>query len=237
MAMAWRAVRIARSLLPKGAFNNRAGLPPAILAREQYPRWQNLYIDAGVGNLIESGQAIVEQQRGIPPSEDIVLQHAILAKVTQTVGGAVCSKIASLTLGILTTTAQPETRVAQVWHNSDHEFLLVGYGNSPWIVADPWPHRSYITPLAYNAFKADGIERHNRVTIHKKCREPFGVIFRDPAVQKVLFSTQSEMGRPSKADRETLHSYGQPTNLERAFPGHEEWLAATGAEWGPDSFR
>jgi hypothetical protein len=236
MAMAWSAVRRARKLLPKGAFNNRAGLPKKILREEQYPKWQNLFIDMNVGELIGIGANIVANQRGIPPEEDFVLQHAILARVTAAVGGAVCSKIATLTLGILTATALPGTRVAQVWHNSDHEFLLVGYGNSPWIVADPWPHNSYITPLSHNLFRDDNIERHNRVTIHKKCREPFGVIFRDPVVEKALESTRRKMGAPSEKDKETLHSYGQDTNLERTFPGYQEWLAATGEQWGPNSF-
>jgi hypothetical protein len=237
MEMAFDAVRLARMRLPKGAFNNRGGLPKKILKEEQYPKWQNLFIDMSVGNLIESGLNIVANQRGIPPEEDFVLQHAILAKVTAAVGGAVCSKIASLTLGLLTAIAEPGTRVAQVWHNSDHEFLLVGYKDSPWIVADPWPHNSYVTPLRYNQFRADNIERHNRVTIHQKCRVPFGVIFKNEVVEKVLDYTTRQVGKPAEGDKETLHSYGQDTNLEKGFRGYQDWLAATGEQWGPNSFR
>jgi hypothetical protein len=235
--MAYYAVRSAREMLPLGPLNNREDLHPDILRRERYPRWIDTLIDLQMEAFVANGNDIVQHRRRIPPGEDFVLQQACLAHAVWRYGGGVCSKIAALTLGILTKEAEPGTRLAQVYHQLNHEFVLVAYGDSPWIVADPWTHNSYVIPLDYCSFgEEDEITRHMFVTVHRKSRHMFGVTLNLQRFASIMDRTEREMPAKDETFESTFMNFGEEDNLERRFRGADNYLAANARQWGPRVF-
>jgi len=239
MDMAFRAVRSAREILNKGPFNNRGGLPADILGRERYPRWQDTLVEEQLGELMANANNIVNGQRNIPPQEDFLLQQACLGHLTAHARGGVCSKIASLTLGILTLDADPGTRVAQVYHNLNHEFVMVAYGNSPWIVADPWVHNSYNVPMNRCNFGDEArIVRNMFMIVHRPCRYAFGVDINFQEFNRIREQVRRRLNReypPDPSFYQMGQDFQQDDNL-RAARDSEYPLAADRTQWGPGVF-
>ena len=60
-------------------------------------------------------------------------------------------------------------------HAEDHSFSLVSYGNSPWLVCDPWVAEPYVLPLEENWCKADGITAWSELRVYRRLEHHFGL--------------------------------------------------------------
>jgi hypothetical protein len=90
-----------------------------ILARPKHnPAWWNQVVDA-------SAEAALKQLKSkFPDVPEFKLAAACLARATAEVGGGVCSKMATLTAGVLTDKAATRQRDQQVYSSFDHEFVV-----------------------------------------------------------------------------------------------------------------
>lgn len=198
---AW-ATKATRNMLTQGAFNavfplhpddnpddapanfHDADHAPSYLTGEVSPKHlydisEDMFMDLSVEKLWAG--AIVREIVSTLPRDPLV---QLLARFygTVTARGGVCSMMSAVTAAMASLTAYPVefdganyTELLICSHGADHSFVVVGYGNSPWIVADPWVAEPYIIPLEDNYFNQDGIKLYQHVCIGKRFTVPFGI--------------------------------------------------------------
>lgn len=201
-AVATWATKATRYMLSKGAFNavfplhdddNPDDAPanfgdenhaPSYLTGTVSPKYlydiaENMYMDLSVEKLV-SGGFIRSVVNTLP--RDPLVQLLSRFYGTATAGGGVCSMMSSVVTAMASKAAYPVeydgvncTEVMICTHGADHSFAVIAYGNSPWIVADPWVAEPYIIPLEDNYFKENGIEIYQHICFGKRFETAFGI--------------------------------------------------------------
>lgn len=77
--------------------------------------------------------------------------------------------------GNSTSERKPKLCILNVSHALNHSFCLVSFGNSPWIVCDPWPWIPYIIPLEDNWFTEKDIDSWQLIEVRAPVKDPFGL--------------------------------------------------------------
>ena len=119
---------------------------------------------------------------------------------TITAQGGVCSMISAVTAGMASMASYPIEYDAEHYtdliiatHGADHSFVVISYGNSPWIVADPWVAEPYIIPLEENYFDEAGIKTYQHICFGKRFKTPFGIpLMQGPWKREALDSAAIE---------------------------------------------
>ncbi|MFO1423129.1 MAG: hypothetical protein U1F70_05675 [Candidatus Competibacteraceae bacterium] len=237
--LALAAVRQARSLLPNGPYNNRAGLPEKIRNRAEHPLTED-----GRGDFIwQDGMDLLEEKPGDPNRlfdqtrmaklpDGLVRALSLMAASTIKMEGGVCEKFSSVVLGILSTTAPPGTEALKVAWSGDHHYVVVRYGTSQWYVADPWPHNAYVQPWADNYFERASTENYTRLTVHAPVEDMYGVVFDHNELENSKKAASREVPY-TRTDGQFDHNWGQRDNLPRGVAVPPRGILAAGEEdWG-----
>lgn len=170
MGIAARAVRCVRKMLPSGAFNNQ------MLIDGEYQYLTNNVAPKWLAARAETMYVALAYQKDQP--RDTVTQMAARSLATRTVKGGVCSLMTYLTAGYLTTIAKQGTRIVTVFDASfDHEYVVLYYGTSPYVVADPWVGTSYVCLWDDCCFPPDHISVHTLMELEETLSVPYGVEF------------------------------------------------------------
>jgi hypothetical protein len=240
--MARDAVRYARFTLTKGAFNNqmRINNKNQYLTDNVSPRWL-----AARAETLFTALAYPNDN-----AKDFVTQMAARSLATLTVGGGVCSLMAYVTAGFLTTSAKDDTKIAVVFDgNFDHEYVVVCYGESPWVVADPWVGTTYSCLWEHCYFPQDAVTVTTDIEICRKVSVPFGVEFSDaeirtatrqakldpvPEKEKLAADKQALADRKKYSWFHMDHAYAHPSNVADLQQGKYQRLGpvATPDMWG-----
>lgn len=170
MGIAARAVRYVRTMLPLGPFNNQMLINGEYkyLTNNVAPKWLNARAETMYVSL-----AFRDDQ-----PRDTVTQMAARSLATLTVKGGVCSLMAYVTAGYLTTIARQGTKIVTVFdRHFNHEYVVLCYGTSPYVVADPWVGRSYVCCWDDCSFPPDKINVHTLMEIEETLKFPYGVEF------------------------------------------------------------
>jgi hypothetical protein len=177
-----------REMLPRGPFNNFGGLSDTVREKQcvpisnpddpdgpgrmvHVPGWWNQVVD------VVAGTAVEQLKETMPEVPEFMLSAACLARATREVGGGVCSKMATLTAGILSTRLPPGSEIAQVFHKADHEFVVAKLPDSRWFVVDPWCHEPTVVPFVDCLFDPEGVTKFISMKVTKTAPEgePFGI--------------------------------------------------------------
>lgn len=241
--MARDAVRYARFTLTKGAFNNqmRINNKNQYLTNNVSPRWL-----AARAETMFTALAYKDDN-----ARDFVTQMAARSLATRTVGGGVCSLMAYVTAGFLTTNAKDGTHIAVVFDGEfDHEYVVVRYGGSPWVTADPWVGTSYSCLWDHCYFPRDAVTVTTEIEICRKVSVPFGVEFLDAEVRRATNEAKLNQAVPENqklaTDKQDLrdkkkyswfhmdNAYAHPTNVADGQRGKYERLGpvVTPEMWG-----
>jgi len=195
-----KAVILARSLLPLGAFNNRGGVQPEPATWSSNPGADMQRVEALAASVLGESTDFL----------DALVSNA--ASVRQ-IGGGVCSLIGALTAGILTIIAKPETEIILGSSSMDHTFCVISYKKCHWICADPWPLVSYPCRWAgsYFGLQAGPFDYYLKIDIHKPVLIPFGVaaVSGSSLAPTTVATAASQLGQVSG---EIGHPYGHLTN-------------------------
>ena len=237
--LALTAVRQARSLLPKGPYNNRAGLPENIRNRAEHPLTED-----GRGDFIwQDGMDLLEEKPGDPNRlfdqthmaklpDGLVRALSLMAASTIKMEGGVCEKFSSVVLGILSTIAPPGTEALKVAWSGDHHYVVVRHGTSQWYVADPWPHNAYVQPWADNYFERAGTENYTKLIVHAPVEDMYGVVFDHNELENSKKAASREVPY-TRTDGQFDHNWGQRDNLPRGAAAAPRGILAAGEEdWG-----
>ena len=101
-----------------------------------------------------------------------------------TVSGGVCSMISAVVAGLASLNAYPVeytgepndyTEILVCYHGADHSFCVIGYRDSPWIVADPWVAEPYVLPWEENYFDRAGVQSYQSICVRHRFGIPWGV--------------------------------------------------------------
>jgi hypothetical protein len=222
-------VKEVRGLLPLGPFNNRGGLPQEVQERSEFPRWSNFLVDVMTNLAVEQ---IARFYPDFDPQSQIAA--ACKAEAVKRVGGGVCSMIATLCSGLLTTTAPPGTEIRQVYHNFDHEFVIIKVGGSRWFVVDPWPMNAKTIPFVDCSFKPEGVTNYLSITVEEPAPkdQPFGIDVSVLNWDRIEEQAKRELGKPSKNDTQMSHTYTHTDNVSEPGDWHEDWQAGGSGDWG-----
>jgi hypothetical protein len=225
MDIASRAVRYVRSQLPRGAFNNQMNIRGQYkyLTNNVAPKWLAARAETMYVSLAYRG----EQPR------DTVTQMAARSLATLTVGGGVCSLMTYVTAGYLTTIAKRGTKIVAVFDSSfDHEYVVLYYGTSPYVVADPWVGTSYVCLWDHCYFPPDDASVHTRMEIGETLDVPYGVPFTEQEVR-----TAKRIGDINLIDnppqKEKLAANKQSLDQRGTYP----WFHMDGAYAHPDNIK
>ncbi len=242
MNIAAEAVRYVRSQLPKGAFNNQM----KIRGRYQYltnnvsPKWL-----AARAETMYASLAFKEDQ-----PKDTATQMAARSLATRTVGGGVCSLMTYVTAGYLTTVAKRGTKIVTVFDGSfDHEYVVLFYGTSPYVVADPWVGTSYACLWDHCYFPPKDVSVHTRMEVGETLTVPYGIEFAKHDVENAKRAANINL-LASPPKRETLDvgsqgldkrqkyswfhmdgAYAHPENIKSAFKGRYQPVVGP-EQWG-----
>jgi hypothetical protein len=213
--LALRVVRTVRPLLYRGPYNNRVALPDDVRQRTEYPRFENLVVDETLAEALTGppGNLYGEGMDNQPGEE--IMSLAVYADAVRTSQGGVCAKIAALSLSVLSRDAEPGTVACKIFHNRDHEFVVVRYGNSRWYVVDPWVHYSFVLPWQRCYFEQAGTVNHVRLSVYSAVEVPFGVVLNQPVIQATTLRMRVAAGVPAPQDRSFPggHAWGQRHNI------------------------
>lgn len=98
------------------------------------------------------------------------------------VQSGVCNMVSAVAMGIASLSATPGAfdpakplTILRVSHVGKHSFCLLSYGQSPWIVVDPWCAEVYTCPVEHNAFGPEGIRAYTQIDFFKRFDHPFGI--------------------------------------------------------------
>lgn len=225
MDIAARAVRYVRSQLPRGAFNNQMNIRGQYkyLTNNVAPKWLAARAETMYVSLAYRG----EQPR------DTATQMAARSLATLTVGGGVCSLMTYVTAGYLTTIAKRGTKIVAVFDSSfDHEYVVLYYGTSPYVVADPWVGTSYVCLWDDCYFPPDDVSVNTRMEIGETLNVPYGVEFTKQEIRTANHIADINLiGNPPK--RETLAVASQSLDQKLKFP----WFHMDGAYAHPDNIK
>ena len=231
------AIAAVRKMLPKGPFNNRGDLDENIKLREPYPDYSNALILAMSGEAFEQLQPLMEKELGhkLAPEELVKLSSVCKSEATKRVGGGVCSMIATMTTCMLTSMAQPGTEICQVCSEfSDHEYVIIKYGTSRWMLVDPWTLTSHVVPFSDALFGPGGVSKYFKVTVDEQAEDgkPFGI---DPSLvdwDAIEQKMRKEFGPPDDNYGEMAKNFSNPTNMRFKSAGMEDYEAAGATAWG-----
>jgi hypothetical protein len=247
MAIAARAVRYVRKMLPFGAFNNQMLINGEYkyLTQNVAPKW----LAARAETMYVSLAYREEQPR------DTVTQMAARSLATRTVKGGVCSLMTYVTAGYLTTIARQGTKIVTVFDKQfDHEYVVLYYGTSPYVVADPWVGKSYVCLWGDCSFPPDHVSVHTLMEIEETLSAPYGVEFptqevriarrigdidlivNPPENQKLLDLDKQSLDKKNKYSWFHMDSaYAHPDNIKpnarkkyKSVVEPEEWGNAVG---------
>lgn len=134
--------------------------------------------------------------------------------------------------------------ILNVSHIIDHSFCLVSFGDSPWMVCDPWPEEPYILPFEKNYFDnknsyfdkdkqtntARGIKSWQLITVIAPVEDPFGLPLMRAWDEEALTNEDAEVEglsiTPKIIDlalaRYSIASQGDPTETEPPFQWDED---------------
>lgn len=225
MGIAAQAVRYVRSQLPRGAFNNQMKI------RGQYKYLTNNVAPKWLAARAETMYASLAY-RGEEP-RDTATQMAARSLATLSVGGGVCSLMTYVTAGYLTTIAKRGTKIVTVFDSSfDHEYVVLYYGTSPYVVADPWVGTSYACLWDDCYFPPNDVSANTRMEIGETLIAPFGVAFTEQEVRTAKSVADINLiGNPPK--RETLAVASQSLDQKSKF----SWFHMDGAYAHPENIK
>ena len=214
-----QALTLARKLLPNGPLNNRLGgvLPSTVLNRLTYPRaeyWRAFHI---AGALSELDEITSLDFSGLDYASNDLLQSLTMAYAVKQIGGGVCSQIASLTGGILSTIAPSGTQFCMLAHNADHQFCVVAYNTSTWFIVDPWTHYSSVIPWADGYFNQSGVVQHIHATISEPVADMYGFKFDSTMLQNIADDFDTVF-TPTNSDKEVASPWGHSSNVAACYP-------------------
>lgn len=219
--VARKAVRYARRVLPKGAFNNqmRIGGQWRYLTGKDAPKVWAARVETMFAELAYPN----DQEK------DFITQMAARSLATRTVGGGVCSMLTYVTAGWLTMNAKRGTKIATVFDDQfNHEYCVVYYGLSPWVVADPWVGTSYCCDWRDCYFPREAIAVTTLTEVGVPVSVPFGVEFEDGVVQAAR--RKARVDEPVGA-RDQLPAPHQDLAYKDRYP----WFHMDGAYGHPDN--
>ena len=181
MALAAEAVCYVRSQLPLGPFNNvlKIGSQRKYLTNNISPRWL-----AARAETMYTALAFHDDQ-----PRDTITQLAARSLATRTVGGGVCSMMATVTAGYLTTKAKKGTVILIVFDARwNHEFVVLFYGRSQYVVADPWVGSPYVCFWNETCFPPPRSSSciYTQIEIKEPLEVPYGVVFSEQQVQMAI---------------------------------------------------
>ena len=234
VAIAQRVLGEVRGSMPRGAFNNFEGLPPEVLERqnkpgtnEHAPNWWNNVVDQA------AGLALAQLKDRLPEVNAYKLQMACLARATKEVGGGVCSKMAMVTTGALTTALPPGSEIAQVFCGYDHEFVIARTPGSRWFVVDPWCHAPLVVPAVDCYFEPSSVTNWISVSVVETAPPelPFGIDV-ETGVDWPAIVLEAQRSVPEEFPlRNPGHEFQQPNNVRDG--GFDPALRGVAAdEWG-----
>jgi len=226
LSIAARAVRYVRKMLPFGAFNNQ------MLINGEYRYLTNNVAPKWLAARAET-MYVALAYRGEQP-RDTVTQMAARSLATLTVKGGVCSLMTYVTAGYLTTIARQGTTIVTVFDKRfDHEYVVLCYGESPYVVADPWVGKSYVCLWDDCSFPSNHVSVYTRMEIEEPLRVPYGVEFLAQEVRTAkivgdigLISNPPENQKLPDPDKQSLDrkdqyqwfhmesAYAQPDNIQ-----------------------
>lgn len=220
--LAKQCVRHARRALPKGTFNNQMEVDG-----------QMKYLTDGAAPKVLASRAetMFAELSGLNAGKpkDHITQMAARCLATMTVGGGVCSLLTYVTAGFATMLGKRGTKIAAVFDSDfNHEYCVLYYGTSPWIVADPWVGTSYAVPWKHGFFPQDAIHMTIRMEIAQTMSEPFGIEFADREVQAAIKA--AKVDKPIDR-RDVLHPSKQGLGQRHKY----QWFHMDGAYAHPDN--
>jgi hypothetical protein len=234
VAMAQGVLTRVRADLPRGAFNNYVGLPADVQRRQNKPGtdthapgWWNSVVDIAAG--IAAGQLAPS----MPEVNAHKLQLACLARASKAVGGGVCSKMATMTAGALTTAMPPGSEIVQVFSGVDHEFVIARAPGSRWFVVDPWPESPLTVPFVDCDFGPDTIQKFIAINVTERAPEnrPFGI----DVETGVDWRAVVEAAKTQVSDDQPLtlgHEFRQPSNVDNLDGFAPELRSIGRRNWG-----
>jgi hypothetical protein len=225
MDIAAQAVRYVRRQLPRGAFNNQMEIQGQYkyLTKNVAPKWLAARAETMYASLAYRGEK----------PRDTATQMAARSLATISVGGGVCSLMTYVTAGYLTTIAKRGTKIVTVFDNSfDHEYVVLYYGTSPYVVADPWVGTSYVCFWHECYFPPKDVSVNTRMEIGESLSVPYGVEFTDQEVR-----TAERIGEINLIDNppknQILALAKQGLDQKKKFP----WFHMDGAYGHPDNIK
>ncbi|MEN6319295.1 MAG: hypothetical protein ABFD82_11140 [Syntrophaceae bacterium] len=225
-SIAAQAVRYVRSQLPRGAFNNqmKIGASYKYLTNNVAPKWLAARAETMYNSLAF--------RRGDQP-RDTITQMAARSLSTITVGGGVCSLMAYVTAGYLTTIAKRGTKIVTVFDGEfNHEYVVLYYGTSPYVVADPWVGTSYTCLWGHCYFPPESIHANTLMEIGETLEIPYGVEFTE---QEVLTAKRiaGVDGIDNPPAKEKLDPSKQSLDQKKKYP----WFHMDGAYGHPNNIK
>mgnify|MGYP006438591215 CR=1 FL=1 len=134
-----------------------------------------------MGKIDEMKQVLYGQG---PNKDNPLRKFASHSFSARTVGGGVCNLIASIVAGRLSTQAKAGTKFCVVLdEDCEHEYLVVSFGNSPWIVCDPWVQQVYCCKWEDNVFSPKSVTKYWEFSLEETLSVPFGVEFSNSEVK------------------------------------------------------
>lgn len=231
---AQEAIASVRADLPRGAFNNYAGLPAEVQERQNIPGTDR-HAPGWWNNVVDEATKIGARQLAgrLPDVNAHQLQLACLARATKAVGGGVCSKMATMTSAVLSTTMPPGSEIAQVFHGYDHEFVIARAPGSDWFVVDPWPEMPLTIPVRDCDFHADGMSKFivMNVTETAPPELPFGIDV-ETGMDWPAIVEEAKRRVPRDQPLQLAHNFRQATNVKNPTQFAPELRAGGSDNWG-----
>lgn len=194
--IATHATREVRRLLPLGALNAVYPLDPTLVPDDAPANFNHPTIgpDYVCGKTAPSFLLYQAEMiwLGIccPGNAWLSPFEQLLANYYRTVyvGAGVCSMMASVSAALLSMSTvdarqhpNRHTKILNCSHGADHSFALVQYGESPWIVVDPWVAEPYAVAIEENLFEENGkgekdkFKAYSQIDVFKRFSDPFGI--------------------------------------------------------------
>jgi hypothetical protein len=193
---------------------------------EHAPGWWNQVVD------VVAGTAFEQLKAKMPDVPEFKLSAACLARATQEVGGGVCSKMATLTAGILSTKLPPGSEIAQVFHDADHEFVVAKLPGSRWFVVDPWCYEPRVIPFVDCVFGPEGVKTFISMKVTKPAPEgqPFGIDV-DTGVDWEEIVSNVQRDHPV-TEANMAHEFVQISNIPRSIVFDPGLTSVRRSRWG-----
>jgi hypothetical protein len=236
--LATHAVRRTRQLLKNGCFNNTKA------SRE-------FVSGARAGGLNKQlDEMFTQLQYDKSNADDWVpldplTQLAARVHATIAVEGGVCSALSAVVAADIAANAltllnedgsvDKHATLQVLSHDADHSFVVVRFGDSPWIVADPWPADSYAVPWEECYFPRRGVLKYLEIRVKWRVNDdmskPFGVAIKSQDLRAA--KAFAKVGTPPDLAARMQHVYFQPHNLADDSVS-ASWPAVVDEnDWGP----